>query len=409
MEPNGARKILVVEDDPTMRTLLAGTLQNKGYQVTSAPDGEQGLTAARADPPDLILSDLLMPVMDGITLLNHVRQEPGLQNVIFILLSARSDLQAKLIGFDSGADDFLAKPFNPQELLARIQAGLRLKHTQDILRNRNEELARVLDQYQSIQSQLIHAEKMSAIGMLAGGVAHEFNNILGGVIGYCEMALRDGAPEFTRKTLQITLTALQRACTITQTMLDFARHNECCTFAQADLTQVLDETLQLVRLDLEKCGIEVQVLAEDVPSIWIDVGRIQQVFLNMLVNARDAMYGVPDARLDIRVGRRQEDAMIQFVDNGKGIAPEHLDHIFDPFFTTKTTPGSHHTPGTGLGLSVSDTIIREHHGRVEVESTPNHGTTFTILLPVDRNRDSHGDGASPVSVQPAETCTKASP
>ena len=376
-------RILVAEDDPTMRELLVQTLAKEGFEVRACENGREALAAGLQDPPDLVISDLGMPEMDGTEFLQALRGEPRLRDLFFIILSAKSDVRDKVGGFENGADDYVAKPFQKPELLARVRNGLRIKSMQDKVKAQYEELKQAHDKLTDTQGQLIQAEKMAGLGLLAGGVAHEFNNILGGVIGYCDLALQDGSPAYLRKTVELTHKTLQRAVDITKHLRDFARRRRSVREPYA-VAHALDETLDLVKLALEKEGIKLVRDYADVPQFPFDVGQVQQVFLNLVINARQAMEGRDDAALTVRLTREGDHAVIRFRDTGCGIPAPNLPKVFDPFFTTKGSFGGGSTQGTGLGLSVSLGIIQSHGGSLTVESEVGIGTTFTIRLPMDR-------------------------
>jgi C4-dicarboxylate-specific signal transduction histidine kinase len=376
-------RILLAEDDPTMRELLIQTLRPAGFDVRACEHGREALAAALEDPPDLVISDLSMPEMDGTEFLQALRADPRLKDLFFIILSAKSAVRDKVGGFESGADDYVAKPFQKLELLARVRSGLRIKSMQDKVKAQYEELKVAHEKLTATQGQLIQAEKMAGLGLLAGGVAHEFNNILGGVIGYCDLALQDGSQAYMKKTVELTHKMLQRAVAITKRLRDFARRQrserEPCAIARP-----LDETLDLVKPALEKEGIALVRNFDELPEFPFDVGQLQQVFLNLVINARQAMEGRSDAALSVRLTRDGDFAVIRFRDTGCGIPAANLAKVFDPFFTTKGSFGGGSQQGTGLGLSVSLGIIQSHGGSLTVESDVGLGTTFTIRLPMNR-------------------------
>lgn len=227
-----------------------------------------------------------------------------------------------------------------------------------------------------LEAQLIHSAKMSGVGQLAAGVAHEFNNILSGIIGYTSLALTRGDIESIKKDLRIIEKASDRAVEIVNKLLSFSRQKGE-KFQVSQIENVIDDALGLVEHTFETEGIRVLRSYENVPPIRLNLGELQQVFLNLAINSKHAMPG--GGAIAISTKLADDFIRIDFSDTGVGIPPENLSRIFEPFFTTKMGDGP--KAGTGLGLSVIYAIIERHGGRIEVSSEPNKGTTFTIFLP----------------------------
>ncbi len=217
---------------------------------------------------------------------------------------------------------------------------------------------------------------MASIGTLAGGVAHEFNNLLGGIIGCAEDARAEQDDEETVEALEMILRTARRACNITENLLRFSRPSARRTCA-TDLSELVGEAVELVRPEARGKRIFLEADLSTVATVQIDPGQIHQVVLNLLTNAIHAL--PEEGRMEVSVSADANGAAIVVADDGPGIAPEHRDRIFEPFFTTRTGAGKER--GTGLGLSVSYSIVKEHGGTIEVMSEPGHGTTFTVRLP----------------------------
>jgi PAS domain S-box-containing protein len=235
----------------------------------------------------------------------------------------------------------------------------------------------------TLETQLAQADKLSSIGLLAAGVAHEINTPLAVISSYAQMLSKqlrgDGrlGPVLDKITQQSF-----RAAEIANGLLNFSR-TSTTEFRETDLNQVIRDTLSLLEHQFKTAQIDVDLdLAEQLPPIHGNPGKLQQVFLNLLLNAKDAMPGGGNLRVSTLVNGHVE-ALI--TDSGSGIAPEHLKRIYDPFFTTKTTPRPGDRRGTGLGLSVSYGIIQEHAGKIHVESAIGAGTTFHLEFPLLRN------------------------
>jgi PAS domain S-box-containing protein len=222
------------------------------------------------------------------------------------------------------------------------------------------------------------SEKLAALGTLAAGLAHELNNPIGIMSSRIELMLLEGhaLPEEVRDDLEVLQRQAHRVARITHGLLTFARHSSG-ERAPIDLNHVVRETLLLAERQITKEGVGVAVtLAPDLPAILGDADTLQQVVLNLVTNARDALAaGRGDIRIETRTreGRRELVELV-IADTGPGIAPEDVARIFDPFFTTKAS-------GTGLGLSITHGIVREHGGTIDVESAPGKGTRFVLAFP----------------------------
>ncbi len=227
-----------------------------------------------------------------------------------------------------------------------------------------------------LEAQLIHSAKMSGVGQLAAGVAHEFNNILSGIIGYTSLALTRQDLESARKDLKVIEKASDRAVEIVNKLLSFSRQKGE-EFQVAQIESIIDDALGLVEHTFETEGIRILRSYEKVPAIRMNLGEIQQVFLNLAINSKHAMPQGGAIAISTKLAGNY--VRIDFSDTGAGIPQENLSRIFEPFFTTKQSEGS--KSGTGLGLSVIYAIIERHGGRIEVSSELNKGTTFTIHLP----------------------------
>jgi signal transduction histidine kinase len=242
------------------------------------------------------------------------------------------------------------------------------------------ENARLFDELRRKQNELIQSSKLAAVGTFAAGIAHEFNNLLGSMLGYAELGYGVDDLEEKNHSLDVVIQACRRGRSITRGLLTFARRQEHQR-AMANLTDAIDETLALVEIDLRKSHIELVRHVEPVPSTICDLGQLAQVVLNLITNARDAMKPL-GGRLTIGLCERRGWLELSVSDTGSGIPEEIRDKIFEPFVTTKGALGGSQTPGTGLGLSVSYGIVQEHGGAIAVESAIGRGTTMTVRLPI---------------------------
>jgi signal transduction histidine kinase len=242
---------------------------------------------------------------------------------------------------------------------------------------------RMLDELTARQQQLLQSRKMAAVGTLTSGIAHELNNPLNNISLTVETLLDDSDDmdeERRKKLLEDIFTQVQRAGATVRNLLDFTRKDQP-VFTPVSVPDLLQASLRLVGNELALARVEARVDApESLPPVNGNPRNLEQVFLNLFLNAMEAM---PDGgRLDISATLQGDSVRVAVKDSGAGIPPEHLDQVFEPFFTTKEAG-----EGTGLGLSVSYSIVEKHGGQLEVESQPGHGTTFTVSLPA--LRESH--------------------
>jgi signal transduction histidine kinase len=236
------------------------------------------------------------------------------------------------------------------------------------------------EQVAILKEQLARAQKLTALGELVGTTTHEFNNVLMTIINYARMGLRHKDEPTRDKALTRILAAGERAAKITSVVLGVAR-NRSDSLEPTDLAKLIEDSLVLLEREMTKYRISVERQFESVPEAMANGNQIQQVLLNLLINARQAMPS--GGRLVIKLAHDTADDMVDLVvrDTGCGIGPDKLRRIFDPYFSTKNGPDETGKGGTGLGLSSCRNIIEAHRGRIRVESTVGKGTAFTIKIP----------------------------
>ncbi len=251
------------------------------------------------------------------------------------------------------------------------------------LQKTREDLEASMLELKSAQAQLIQSEKIAGIGQLAAGVSHEFGNLLTIMDGYAQHAQRNPAKENYEKLVEIVLSTSERAKNIIKGMLSFSRKTELKKVV-TDVKNLVENVLVIIENSLKKEGMEIERDYNKSAEVFADPGQIQQVLLNMILNARDAMAGT-GGRITITTDVILDKLLIQIKDTGCGIPAKNLSHIFNPFFTTKHEVTSSGRPGTGLGLSVSYGIIKDHCGEITCTSKVGEGTTFNIYLPLLQN------------------------
>ena len=518
-------------------------------QVAYSGDEAMGLLRQEAGAGreiDLILLDIMVPEMDGYEVITRVKADPALRNTSIIMTTALDSISNKTLGLGLGADDYLTKPFDPQELLARIDAVMRIRRSEQALRRRNQELSALIEinrmvtssleldevleatmqgireilrveagslvlvddeiggvvfrktfspeqgwitgrtiqpeegivgyvvqsgetklvnnverdphfsvevdeemgftsrsilcvplkirgqvigavevinqldgaftqqdlellqamaasvavavdnanlyseladfakELERSQAQLIQAEKMAAIGRLAASIAHEINNPLQAVHNSLHLGLHKGLADNKRwQYLTMAQAEVQRLIEIVQRMLDFYRPSRGGV-EPADVNGIVENVLALAHKRLQHGGITIQAnLSPDLPLIPVVADQITQVFLNIVINAVEAMPSGGDLRLQTTLSEDGEWVVARFQDAGQGMSPEQMAHLFEPFYTTKPD-------GTGLGLAISYGIVERHGGTIEVSSLPDQGVNFTVRLPVHREPTDSG-------------------
>jgi signal transduction histidine kinase len=391
--------VLIADDDSVSRRLLQSYLQKWGYEVTAAKDGAEAWGLFKGGSFPMIITDWMMPNLDGPGLLRLIRSAERPGYVYAMLVTAKSEKEDLVEGMEAGADDFLTKPFDRDELRVRLRAGERIIRLEQNVRE-----ARVA---------LIQTEKLASLGRLAAGVAHEINNPLSFVVNNLSLLRRDvfgamrlvdkyregsdrlaqaepglaaeavrleeeiGLP-FLRDNLprlfESSAEGLRRVSAIVQNLRDFARLDEA-DVKEVDLNAALRSTVEALGHESYKKALRVEAALEELPPVTCHAGKINQTFLNILLNAIQA--SEREGRIDVRTRPDGETAVIiEIEDHGSGIRPEDLPHIFEPFYTTKSVGA-----GTGLGLSVSYGVVRDQGGKIEVESVVGRGSLFRIRLP----------------------------
>jgi signal transduction histidine kinase len=234
---------------------------------------------------------------------------------------------------------------------------------------------------EALRRQVIALQRISSLGILAGGVVHELNNALTPILNYAKLGLRNPDPAYRERALTQIVDAAQRATAITRGMLGLSRPGNVKHREPTDMKRLVEEVLVLVKKDMMRHRVRLDVKATCSLYARVNPAQIQQVLLNLLINARQAMPGGGVVRVKLGSDAAGRLAEISVADTGTGIAAADLRRIFEPFFSTKAEPDSAGQGGTGLGLAVCRDIIEAHHGRLRAESRVGQGSTFTIILP----------------------------
>ncbi len=408
-------RILIADDDQTTRRILLAILNKKGFEVVCCSDGKEALLALQAeDAPKLAILDWMMPGMDGVDICRALRTSDAPSQPYLILLTCKGYQEDVVSGLGSGADDYIMKPFNSDELLARIKVGQRVLGLQSALAARVEELTKSnqkLAEAQAIsqlgQQQLLQAEKMAALGFLLAGIAHEINNPNGLILlnfpvlmeaykdaepildqhfrdhgdfpfgGLTYAKMREEIPEMYGDLLE----SARRIKRIVDDLKNFTRRDDASFEETLDLNELVRTSLRLVGTMLRDSTDNFSAhYADSLPKIKGNCQRIEQVVVNLLMNACQALENKAQ-RITVQTSFDEQKGMVElFVrDEGGGIKPEHIIHLTSPFFTTKREIG-----GTGLGLSLSERIVTGHGGTLTFASEYGKGTTVRLTLPTQK-------------------------
>jgi signal transduction histidine kinase len=250
----------------------------------------------------------------------------------------------------------------------------------------SEEVLAAPTETEQLREQLLRAQRLSSVGTLASSVAHEFNNILTTVMNYAKLGMRPDCSEATKQqAFEKILKGSQRAAVIISSMLGFAR-NRSTQREMTELVPLVEEVLILADKDLSKHRVHVEKRFQSRPKAPVVRGQIEQILLNLIINARQSMASGGRLLIEVRENAKTQMAEIVLCDTGTGISPDQLRMIFEPFYTTKTPDDQGHG-GSGLGLSVCRQIIEQHHGRIRVESVVGKGSKFTVKLPLEPAQD----------------------
>ena len=367
-------RILHVEDSPADSELIHRNLRQNGIEAEIIlVDSRAGFERSLAEESvDLVISDYTMPQWDGLEALELVRSRD--RELPFIFVSGNLGEERAIEAIKLGATDYILK-----DRMSRMPLAVRRAIQESRDRSRRRQL----------EAELIQAQKMEAIGRLAGGVAHDFNNLLTVINGFSELLLSATPPEDPRHVdLSEIVSAGRRAATLTRQLLAFSRR-QVFQPTTIDLNSILSG---LEKMLARLIGADVQLILRLAPRLHpvnADAGQIEQVLINLVVNARDAMpqggritvetcnVQVDEAHASLHPGSRAgPHARVEVTDTGTGITEEVRRHLFEPFFTTKEKG-----KGTGLGLSTAHGIIRQSGGSIDVSSAPGQGASFRIYLP----------------------------
>ncbi|PLX31085.1 MAG: hypothetical protein C0600_06605 [Ignavibacteria bacterium] len=419
-------EILVVEDSPTQALKLKYILEKQEYAVRLAVNGREGLEAIEQRRPTMVISDVLMPEMDGYEFCSTIKNDDDLKDIPVILLTTLSDPQDIIRGLESGADNFLNKPYSEEALMSRIKYILinmdvrsrtrtgmgieiyfankkhyltseriqiidlllstyenaveknrELEQTNKKLRNVQEELEKNNDQLR-----LLNEQKNTLLGM----AAHDLRNPLYLIEGYSDFLLKDNSENLSEEQRTI-ISAVQSSSTYMVTMINdlldvqkIETGNLEMNFQKGNFHTLVDTILERQAFAVKKKGVDITVnRPEHIPDFHFDAARIEQVVSNLIDNA--VKFSFKGSVIEIQYQYDEKELVFSVRDHGPGIPENELNRLFKPFSTTSVKPTGNER-STGLGLAIARSIIEKHTGRIWVESELGKGSTFSFSLPV---------------------------
>jgi signal transduction histidine kinase len=422
-------KVLVVDDNADMATLMIRAVESQGHEVFMACDGQCALQMASSERPDVILMDVMMPRMSGIEALRRLKEDEELQAIPVILVTAMGEDADVIAGLEAGAHDYVTKPFKREILAARVRSALRIKQDHERLLGLTQQLQAEIAERMRMQEELVQAQKLESLGHLAAGIAHEINTpaqyvgdntrfirdvfastdgLLGDLgrlldgakkgeiteelISEVDANFREADIEYIKveapKAIQQSLEGLERVANIVRAMKDFA-HPGKGQRQPVDLNRAIESTLTVSRNEWKYVADLVTDFDRNLPPVACLPADVNQVILNLVVNAAQAIAIVVGdgsrgrGKLTVRTRRDGDWAEIRVEDTGTGI-PKNIRHrVFDHFFTTKEVG-----KGTGQGLAIAHAIVvQKHGGTIGFESEESEGTTFIVRLPIGDRTD----------------------
>ena len=360
--------ILVVDDISKNLQVVGGLLRNEGYRIAPATSGPQALERVQAETPDLILLDLMMPEMDGLEVCRRLKADPLMQAIPVIFLTASNEMEHLVKGFEVGAVDYVTKPFNPPELLARVRTHLELKHARDTIVRYGQELSR------------LNEEKNEFMGI----AAHDLRNPLSAIKGYAEMMREEpGMVERERAELLGRIhEASTRMADMVQNLLDanrIERGEMSLNLAPTELATLLASIVETQRVHAMAKQQTIHLENENSPvAVLVDRTVMVQVLENVISNA--VKYSPSGKDIFVRLKKLPEAIRIEVQDEGPGLSVEDQKKLFGKFarLSAKPTGGEH---STGLGLSIVKKMVEAMNGKVWCESELGNGARFIVEFP----------------------------
>jgi signal transduction histidine kinase len=376
--------LLIVDDNPTNLGVLTEYLEEQGFEILSAEDGYAGLEIAQFAKPNMILLDVMMPGIDGFETCRRLKADEKTQNIPVIFMTALDHTKDKVNGFKVGGVDYITKPVEQEEVLARINTHLRLQE--------------LTGQLQQSHQELIQSEKMASLGRLVAGFAHELNTPLGVAIGSASLLQREAkkinqlmeqeevyveellsALDSIDKGSNLTLSNLERAANLVTSFKRTAVDQTSDTVRTFQIQQLIQDTINTLHSRFKNTEIDISVDCPKDFKVKSLPGALEQILTNLLMNS--LIHGFDEGKnagsISIKAQLDEDNLHLEYSDNGKGIVSENLAKIFEPFFTTHRAHG-----GSGLGMYICYNLVTQLQGTITCESQLGEGVVFKIDYPI---------------------------
>jgi signal transduction histidine kinase len=366
-------RVLAVDDQRDALRLLQIRLQNAGFECSTCSDGLAALQFLEKEMVDIVILDIMMPHLDGYEVCRRLKAQERTKDIIVLFLTARYETQDKIRGLEVGGHDYLTKPVEQAELLARTRSALRVKHLQDQLREQLK-LQKTINQ---LHQEMLGEHWQKTLGQLAASLAHEINNPLAAALGSVQLLCMDENLDVnTLNRLQIIDSSLQRAGQKLRSLLLIAQSSRHAI--TVSLAQLLEDLLTVVNFQVVINKIS---LRSNLPASSEWIGRpseLARALLYLLNNAIEAVAGRAEAFVDVRLQTQGDIHRVSVMDSGPGIPPDLREQVFRPFFTTKPAPHN------GVGLYLAREIIRSFGGSIHITS-PQSGIGTEVLVTLPKN------------------------
>ncbi|MGH7886203.1 MAG: ATP-binding protein [Thermodesulfobacteriota bacterium] len=375
-----AIKLLLIEDNEADAFYLKEILSSSqvSLDIDCVDSVESGIKALKEKSFDAVITDLTLPGSSGLNTFEKIYMNTPPETPILIL-TGLNDRELGLRAVNRGAQDYIVKDgINADVLIKSISYSIERKRANSIIEKQKKEIETAYQKLKEQQLQLIHTEKMGSIGTMVAGIAHELNNPMMGIINCIQFCLDTKTPEsIDYEYLKLAEEATDRCVKIVKNLLTFSHKDDDHSFTEENILTLIEQVLLLSNYRITSKGIKIIYKVSDyIPDIYVKANNIKQVFLNLLTNAIDALDENDNKEIIISIDRFDENIIISFEDNGKGIPEEVINKIFDPFFSTKPVG-----KGTGLGLSICNNIVRDHSGRLSIRNRDEGGVISEIILP----------------------------
>lgn len=359
-------KVLVVDDEATVRKTVEKLLKREGFEVEGAEDGYRALSRAKECDFDLVITDINMPGINGIETIKGLKEiNPNLKIIIMTGMESNSNL---IEAIRVGVNDYIYKPFEMNEFMHRVHKSV--------------ELIKLESENKRLEEENLKNYKMAAIGDMTNSIVHDMKNSMTVIVGFARLLKKESlVKEKVEEFSDIILRQSDQVLGQLKEVLDFSRGEGTYDMEILSVKKLFEVTvidnIENYKLDKINIGYSFDEKLEN-RSVVIDKGRIRQVFFNLFSNSKDALMGTDNKNIDVKFSNiNDEKLLIKFRDTGKGIKEENLNKIFEPF----TSFGKKH--GTGLGLAIVKQIIEKCKGKISVESKLEEWTEFTIELPIE--------------------------